>query len=117
MADYEGIENVCQAISEATDRLEYNSATDTYWLQHDWCSDREVCTTIALAVAAVTDTPPTNFEPVYTVINSDALQQLFRITDERTSRECSARVTFTINDCDVTVYASGKIELAPLGVA
>ena len=59
------------------------------------------------AVAAAEGIPPSQLsEPLYSVVDSDALDSLFRST--------SGSVTFTYYGYEVTVDATEQIELEPL---
>lgn len=62
----------------------------------------EVCTTVALAVAAATDTPVDELPPLYTVIDPDALNAIFQPRSGGHPQE-GTNVTFTIAGCTVTI--------------
>ena len=53
------------------------------------------------------------FEPLYDVVDPDALDRLFGPT-ERTPADRCGRVTFSYGGHEVTVSSSGLIQLAPL---
>ncbi|SDK34569.1 HalOD1 output domain-containing protein [Natronorubrum texcoconense] len=61
----------------------------------------EVCTTVALAVSAATDTPVDELPPLYTVIDPDALNAIFQ---PRTGRaQNGTQLSFTIAGCAVSI--------------
>ena len=62
-----------------------------------------------------TDSPAEQrtLEPLYDVVDPDALDRLFGST-ERTSADRFGRVTFRYGGHEVTVSSSGLIQLAPL---
>ena len=59
-------------------------------------------------VAAATGTDPLDLDPLYETIDPEALDAVF---DTATPPEAS--VTFTLADCEVTVYGSGEISVTP----
>jgi hypothetical protein len=60
------------------------------------------------AVSTVTGKPPTDFEPLYYVVDPDSLNRLFSAR-ERSSIRPGSRITFSIASCDVTVHDDGRI--------
>lgn len=90
-------------------RGELNTATDTYRRDGDWESE-PVSAAVVEAVSNVTNTPPTELDPLYNVINPDALDLLYKSTYDGTPRVSGGSTTFTYNDCRVTVHADGEIE-------
>ena len=90
----------------------FNPETNIYRLHHDWRSDESVTTTVIRGVAAVTNTPPTELDPLFEILDSDALGQIFRSTDSGCSRD-DGWVSFQFNGCAVIVNATGEIEITP----
>lgn len=67
---------------------------------------------VVFAVAEATDRGPTDIEPLYNVVNPDALSQLFdSLADGRPRSD--GRIVFTMEDCEVAVHASGKVVATP----
>lgn len=89
----------------------YDPETQTYRRYHDWESNDRVSTVIIEAVAAVTDTPPTNMGPLYEVVDPDALNHLFPPLPNGSRCQAERKITFTLNECDITVYGDGLIEI------
>lgn len=52
-------------------------------------------------------------EPLYSILDPEALDSVFRSTDSGESRSCG-RVTFSYHGCDVTVREGGGISVKPL---
>lgn len=90
----------------------YDPQTHTYCLHHDWESDATVTMTVARGIAAITNTPLMELSPLYDEIDPDALNHLF-FPDSETADPRRGRVTFTVNACEVTVSADGRIEIQP----
>lgn len=91
-----------------TDYQGYDPVTETYHFNHDWGTNQSVLETIVFAVAAVTGKPPAEVEPLYNVIDPDALSVLFSPISDENPRSDGA-VSFTFEDQAVTVHASGEI--------
>lgn len=89
----------------------YDPETETYRLHRDWASNDRISTIIVNAVAAIIDTSPTDISPLYTSVDPDALDKLFRSISTENRRGLESTLSFTLNDCEVTVYANGRIEL------
>lgn len=95
------------------ERVEYDANADLYRLHHDWGSDEEVSTVIVKAVAEVMDVQAIDIEPLYKAINPDALNKIYAPTAEGELRKGGGSTTVTVNDCTVTVYWDGEIEIKP----
>lgn len=89
----------------------YNPETETYQLYHDWGSSDRISIRIVSAVAAITDTPPTEMSPLYTRVDPDALDRLFRPIPTEDRRGLASTLSFTLNGCEVTIYGDGRIEI------
>ena len=94
------------------DAISYDSETDTYRLRHEWWRDRPLSTAVSMGVAAVTNTAPTDQDPLFESVDPDALNQLFDLSEESTEH-CEGQMTFSFNECKVTVYSDGTIEITP----
>jgi len=91
--------------------LEYDEKTGRYRATYDHGQDfpSEV---IIHAVAAVSNTSPTDLEPLYSVIDPDALDSLCAsLTQGR--HEGDARVTFAFHGHTVALNSYGVVEVAP----
>ena len=84
----------------------------------DSSSDAAVAPTQAIieAVAAregvdVTDVEPPAYDPLYTVVNPEALDRLFRTPP--TGHGPSARVVLEYEGYEVTVHSDGRVDLEP----
>ena len=73
-------------------------------------ASESVSVSVVAAVADVLDRDPTTIEPLYHIIDLEALDALFprRGTD---SDVVDGQVTFSVEGCKVTVYATGRIEV------
>lgn len=98
--------------TELDSAITFDPETDTYRLRHDWRSDESVATAVITGVAAVTNTPPTEMDPLFEILDPDALDQLFASTAGGSSRD-DGRISFEIEGCAVTVDATGEIALTP----
>lgn len=77
-------------------------------LTFEWDEVESVTREVVEAVATVTGTDPTEFEPVATTIDPDALDALFAPRDSGQRRD-RGYVRFPVAGHDVTVYAHGEI--------
>ena len=69
-----------------------------------------VSVAVVMAVANVIGRDPMTIEPLSTVIDPEALNRLFAST-EPTAQGGGGRVTFSLEGCEVTVYANGRLEV------
>lgn len=92
--------------------ITFDAETDTYRLHYDRRSDESVTTAVTRAIAAVTNTPPTDLDPLFETIDPDALNQLYAPTHGGSSRD-DGWVSFHLNNCVVIVDATGEIEITP----
>lgn len=81
---------------------------DVYSVEHDWADERPIGVTVAKAVSAIAGVRPTDLEPLHGVVDTDALERLFRPTaaGPRPERNC---VHFPVSGHGVTVYADGVV--------
>ena len=68
---------------------------------------------VVSAVATERGVDPIDLEPLYTVLDPDALDALFQ-RDGSGATQGSARVEFTYAGCEVCVAADGSVETAVL---
>lgn len=95
--------------------IRYEEAADTYRISYDWWRDQSLTTAVVLAVGAITNTPPTEMEPIHNVVDADALDDLYAPIDETRLRRDGSSTSFRFHDCGVTVFWNGEIEIQPLG--
>lgn len=86
-----------------------SGTTEGFRTHHEWGADGSISTSVVSAVAAVTGEEPTAIEPLFEVVDPDALDQLVASVrgDERVS------VSFLFEGCGVTIRGDGEIELRP----
>lgn len=92
---------------------EYDPDANLYRVHYDDHVSEPVSTVIVKAVAAFTNTPPTELPPLYEAINPDALNRLYSFNPPRASGQTDGHVTFTYNDCKIRVFWTGRIEIEP----
>ena len=93
--------------------VEYDSEADLYRLRHDWSSDDDVSIAIVEAVAEITNVEVLDIDPLYESIDPDALNKIFEPRAEGEPRKIGGSVTIAANECTVTVYSDGEIEIEP----
>lgn len=96
------------------DAITYDSKTNTYQFSPEWWHGKTLSTAVSMGVAAVTNTTPTDLDPLYETVDSDALNHLFDSMATEPSRHGYGQLTFSYHDCTVTVYSDGTIEITPL---
>lgn len=74
--------------------------------QFDWMHNESVCAAVVQAVAAVSDTSPTNLPPLYETINTDALDALLE-AERQTAADATIDVSFRYDDYEVVVSSDG----------
>lgn len=91
----------------------YDAETDGYRVDYDPQSPEPVTTVVVRAVAALTDSRPTELEPLYDAVDPDALNRLYRPESGRRGGPDDGRATFTYGGCRVQVFAAGAVEVDP----
>jgi hypothetical protein len=91
-------------LSDDAGRVGYDPTTETYYNQHNWDSGHPIYISIAETVAAVSGSEPTAMEPLYSILDPDALDALLS-----SPRNSEVRFTFSYEGCTVTVRSSGEI--------
>lgn len=81
--------------------------TYTYKASHDWTNPESLSDSVSEAVAVALGADIGELEPLYTVIDPDALNQLFESV--ASTHRMEGTVSFTFNGCTVRVSANGKI--------
>lgn len=80
-------------------------------ISHDWESETPLGSTIVRAVSAVTGKPASELTPLFTVVDPDALDALFRPLSAACPRN-DGTVSFPFEGTWVSVCASGDITIA-----
>ncbi|MFC5135063.1 MULTISPECIES: HalOD1 output domain-containing protein [Haloferacaceae] len=65
--------------------------------------DTSVCVAIVEAVSTVTGTEPTRLDPLYGVVDTDALERLVE------SGGTDTEITFSFEGCRITVFGDGGV--------
>lgn len=65
---------------------------------------------VVTAVADILGRDPNTIEPLYNAIDPEALDALF-VPTRTNSRPVGGQVTFSLEGCDVAVYANGRVEV------
>lgn len=91
---------------EQHELLSYDTDTNSY--QAPFEEDTEsVSLAVVSAIAAVTETPPTDIPQLGAAIDTDALDTLMEPPGG------ANQVSFTFHDCEVTVKNNGTIDVRP----
>lgn len=80
----------------------------TFHARHDPQDGETVCHTLVLAVAAIADRDPLSLDPLYRTVDPDTLDDFVESSDPEAFE---GSVSFAYEGYDVTVYASGLIEI------
>lgn len=99
-------------VTDPDTALTFDPETSTYRLHHDWRDDESIPTAVIMGVAAITNTPPTDLDPMFETLDPDALDQLFHPSARGSSRD-AGWVSFHLNGCAVRIYATEEIEITP----
>jgi hypothetical protein len=83
--------------------------------RHDWTDGDDIAASVIEAVAAVVGKQPTDIEPLYEVVDPDALEELLLSLRSSGKHDRCGAVTFVFNDCEIKVEASGTIWIEPQG--
>lgn len=101
--------------SDNCDRLGYDPGRGAYVTDYDWTGDSSVTHEVIKALGAVVGTSPAEFdETLFDVIDTDALEVLFRPTNSD-RRSTAGGVWFTFADHHILIDSSGRIEIYPPG--
>jgi len=92
----------------APDATGYDPRTDTYHARHDWAENDSIGTTIVNVVAALDGVAPDECEPVYDVIDPDALHTVLTPTTDRSAR-APVQVRFSYHGHMIAVDRTGEI--------
>lgn len=89
---------------EATLDADTNAVTDI-------CRNENVSDTVISTVATAVGADPLDLEPLYSVVDPDALDSLFRSSME--SPAAALELRFSMAGCQVTVHADGEVAVTP----
>jgi hypothetical protein len=92
----------------APDATGYDPRTDTYHAHHDWSDTATIGTTIVNAVVALDGVALDECEPVYDVVDPDALDAVLTPTTGRSAR-APVQVQFSYHGYMITVDSTGEI--------
>lgn len=97
--------------SAGRDGLEYSSDADIHRVEFSRESER-ASTAVVKAVAAIAGVKQDDLDPLYYVVDPDALDSLFQPTVKGGHRG-DAEISFSYHGYDVTVRSYGIIEITP----
>ena len=86
------------------------SSADDRSVRTSFEPDESPSEAVVMAVAALTNTDPTELKPLYDAVDPDALDALFRHAASR-ERHTNHRVSFLYHGFDVRVRSDGAIRL------
>jgi len=93
------------------DAVEYRPETGTYRVT--FSEESEPPSTVLIeAIETIADQDFHEFDPLYTALEPNALDELFRSTRTR-PRPTEGRVQFTYQGYEVTVRSAGVVEIRP----
>lgn len=98
-------------MTEANDRsgmgVDYDPDVDAYYAEFD-SSETSASTAVVEAIASIRHCEPTELEPLYNSVDSDALDAIIGGSDNG-----SVTVSLVANDIDVAVRSDGTVEIEP----
>lgn len=113
MTDVTVIEGRTGEDMDIDNEIRYDPDRGVYRAQYEWGSDDSLSAFVVDSVAAVTNASPTELEPLYGVVDPDALDKLYAPTYDRSLRRGDGCTTFAFGECTVTVYSDGTVEVEP----
>lgn len=90
------------------DRVGYDPTTDTYHSECNWEDSSSLCLTIVETVSAATGKELTAMDPLYSVVDPDALESLLS-----TARGGNVQISFAFEGCTVSATDGGKVVVEP----
>lgn len=81
---------------------------ENYQASHDWESDDPFWYTIVETVATATGTDASEVQPLYDVVDPEALTQVFEPSPDG-EPTVVGRLSFTLHDCVVTITSDGSV--------
>ena len=85
-------------------RGDEESATESRHVQHNWESGNPLYVTVIKAVSAITEQKPTAMEPLYSVVDPEAVETLMT-----SSRGGHVHLSFSYEGCTVSIEHSGAV--------
>lgn len=95
------------------DRVGYDPLTQTYYAQYGGERSAGLTAKVVRFVAAITGETPLELEPLYTVIDPEALEGLFDNARNNPDEHEGMYVTFEFESCQITVSWGGEIRVKP----
>ena len=74
-------------------------------------SETDVSQTVVMAVADAKGVDPLDLDPLYTAVDPDALNKMFRPVTGHASSEMN--LSFSMADCQVDVHGDGDVVVTP----
>ncbi|WP_162991640.1 HalOD1 output domain-containing protein [Halostella salina] len=99
-------------ISQPDDTVTYDPEADAYYAEHDWDRNASLSVTLVAALAEVSDSDPTDMDPLDSYVDPDALDDLFR-PHPGIRRANVGRLELAVAGYRVTVYPDGEIVVRP----
>ncbi|MDG5776859.1 hypothetical protein QA599_10425 [Haloarculaceae archaeon H-GB1-1] len=87
--------------------VRFDSETEVFSSRFDYEDPDEPVQTIVRTLAVATEQEPNAMEPLWTYVEPDALNSLF--AEQGGDHDHSGRVTFMVDDWQITVYSGGKV--------
>lgn len=75
------------------------------------CQNGQVSDTVVTAVAEAKGVDPLDLEPLYNVVDPDALNAMYRPSGSAPSTD--VEVSFSMAGCEVVVHADGEVVVTP----
>lgn len=82
---------------------------DWFHVRHDWTREGRLSRTIVDAVAAMRGTPPTHITPLFTAVDTDALDRLFLPRATSTPRNGVGSVELSVDGLQITATSDGDV--------
>ncbi|MFC7081999.1 HalOD1 output domain-containing protein [Halorussus caseinilyticus] len=95
-------------LNAGTDRVTYDPATEGYRGQSDWERSDHVSLTVVETVSAVAGKEPDAMEPLYSILDPDALETILA-----SPQGGFVRLSFSYEGCSVTLTSTGEIVVRP----
>lgn len=86
------------------DRVGYDPTTETYYSHHEIEDADRICLAVVETVSAATGREATDMEPLYSVLDPDALEAILTTPDDGV-----VRVFFEFEGCAVTTSSTGQV--------
>lgn len=84
--------------------ISYDPSTDTYHSQHDTESSESLCVKIIMTVSAATGQKADALDPIYSVVDPDALEACISHTGGD-----GVDISFSYEECTVNIASGGEI--------